>query len=74
MNISNIKNTTSYKSAIMELYNWYIDDLDANPHVCGDVVDVHLRREEYQQDKMNGLTHAQITTKDNIYIKEIQNK
>jgi hypothetical protein len=51
----------------MELYNWYIDALDGIPYICGDVVKIPLRQDEYQDDKLNKTTHKQIVHNDEIF-------
>lgn len=48
----------------MDLFNWYVDFLDARPHLCGDVCKTKLRHEQFITEKMSGCSHQQIAKHD----------
>lgn len=56
----------------MDLFNWYIDWLDGpeKPFLCGDVVLVPLRQQEYEIDKYKRIGFKQITLNDKKFQQE----
>jgi len=54
----------------MDLFNWYVDFLDATPHLCGDVCATKLRHEQFVMEMMAGYSHQQITKNDEQYKNE----